>query len=74
MLERRKTRAVMVGTVGVGGDNPVRVQSMTNVDTRDVFAAGAQVAALAKAGCEMVRLAVPDEAAWLEARKPFLLY
>ena len=63
MLTRKKTRAVKVGTVGVGGDNPVRVQSMTNVDTRDVFAASAQVAELAKAGCEIVRLAVPDEAA-----------
>jgi len=63
MHARKKTRAVQVGPVGVGGDNPVRVQSMTNVDTRDVFAATAQVRELAKAGCEIVRLAVPDEAA-----------
>jgi (E)-4-hydroxy-3-methylbut-2-enyl-diphosphate synthase len=63
MIERRKTREVRVGAVGVGGDNPVRVQSMTNVDTRDVAAARAQVAELARAGCEIVRLAVPDEAA-----------
>jgi (E)-4-hydroxy-3-methylbut-2-enyl-diphosphate synthase len=63
MLERKKTRAIKVGTVGVGGDNPVRVQSMTNVDTRDVAAASAQVAELARAGCEIVRLAVPDEQA-----------
>jgi (E)-4-hydroxy-3-methylbut-2-enyl-diphosphate synthase len=63
MLERKKTRAVNVGTVGVGGGNPVRVQSMTNVDTRDVLAASLQVCELARAGCEIVRLAVPDEAA-----------
>lgn len=65
MRERRKTRAVNVGGVGVGGENPVRVQSMTNVDTRDVFAATAQVKELARAGCEIVRLAVPDEQAAL---------
>ncbi len=65
MRERRKTRAVNVGGVGVGGENPVRVQSMTNVDTRDVFAATAQVRELARAGCEIVRLAVPDEQAAL---------
>jgi len=63
MLKRRNTREVRVGSVGVGGSNPVRVQSMTNVDTRDVFAATAQVCELARAGCEIVRLAVPDEAA-----------
>ena len=63
MLTRKITRALSVGAVGVGGENPVRVQSMTNVDTRDVFAATAQVAELARAGCEIVRLAVPDEEA-----------
>ncbi|OGR38504.1 MAG: 4-hydroxy-3-methylbut-2-en-1-yl diphosphate synthase [Desulfovibrionales bacterium GWA2_65_9] len=63
MIARKKTREVRVGAVGVGGSNPVRVQSMTNVDTRDVFAATAQVCELARAGCEIVRLAVPDEEA-----------
>ncbi|MDO9083087.1 MAG: flavodoxin-dependent (E)-4-hydroxy-3-methylbut-2-enyl-diphosphate synthase [Humidesulfovibrio sp.] len=63
MHNRKKTRALSVGAVGVGGDNPVRVQSMTNVDTRDIDAALAQVRELARAGCEIVRLAVPDEAA-----------
>ena len=63
MIVRKQTRALSVGAVGVGGSNPVRVQSMTNVDTRDVFAATAQVCELARAGCEIVRLAVPDEAA-----------
>jgi (E)-4-hydroxy-3-methylbut-2-enyl-diphosphate synthase len=63
MLIRRKTRSLNVGAVGVGGDNPVRVQSMTNVDTRDVLASTMQVNELARAGCEIVRLAVPDEEA-----------
>jgi len=65
MHARKKTRALSVGAVGVGGDNPVRVQSMTNVDTRDASAALAQVRELAAAGCEIVRLAVPDEQAAL---------
>jgi (E)-4-hydroxy-3-methylbut-2-enyl-diphosphate synthase len=52
---------VTIGDVGIGGDNPVRVQSMTNTDTRDVPATLAQIEALADAGCEIVRLAVLDE-------------
>lgn len=60
---RRPTRTVRIGAVGVGGDNPVRVQSMTNTDTRDVAATLAQIRALAEAGCEIVRLAVLDTAA-----------
>jgi len=60
---RRRTRTLQIGSVGVGGDNPVRVQSMTNTDTRDVDATLAQIAALVEAGCEIVRLAVLDEAA-----------
>ncbi|MGD9608746.1 MAG: flavodoxin-dependent (E)-4-hydroxy-3-methylbut-2-enyl-diphosphate synthase [Desulfovibrionaceae bacterium] len=58
---RRHTRTVRIGDIGVGGDNPVRVQSMTNTDTRDVAATLAQIAALAEAGSEIVRLAVLDE-------------
>ncbi|MFU2207407.1 flavodoxin-dependent (E)-4-hydroxy-3-methylbut-2-enyl-diphosphate synthase [Solidesulfovibrio sp. C21] len=61
--QRHPTRALTIGNVGVGGDNPVRVQSMTNTDTRDVPATLAQIRALADAGCEIVRLAVLDEAA-----------
>ena len=57
---RRATRTVSVGGVGIGGGNPVRVQSMTNTDTRDVEATLAQIDALARAGCEIVRLAVLD--------------
>ena len=53
---RRETREVMVGNVGVGGKNPVRVQSMITSDTRDTPACVAEVLALAEAGCEIVRI------------------
>ena len=56
------TRRIMVGNVPVGGGAPVSVQSMTNTDTRDVEATLGQIRALAEAGCEIVRLAVHDEA------------
>jgi len=55
---RRKSVAVMVGGVRVGGDAPVVVQSMTNTDTADVAATTSQVAALARAGSELVRITV----------------
>ena len=62
--ERRKSVAVDVGGVTVGGDAPVVVQSMTNTDTADVEATTQQVAALARAGSELVRITVDrDEAA-----------
>jgi (E)-4-hydroxy-3-methylbut-2-enyl-diphosphate synthase len=59
----RMTRQIRVGTVPVGGGAPVSVQSMTNTDTRDVAATLAQIRQLAAAGCEIVRCAVPDQAA-----------
>ena len=58
---RHPTRAVTIRGVGVGGENPVRVQSMTNTDTRDVAATLAQIRALTDAGCEIVRLAVLND-------------
>jgi len=57
------TRSVRVGEVAIGGGNPIVVQSMTNTDTQDVWATVAQISALAEAGCELVRVAVPDMAA-----------
>jgi len=60
MVKRRKTREVFIGSVGVGGSNPVSIQSMTNVPTEDVRAVTEQVCRLAAAGCEIVRVAVPD--------------
>jgi 1-hydroxy-2-methyl-2-(E)-butenyl 4-diphosphate synthase len=53
---RRATREVVVGNVGIGGGNPVRVQSMITSDTRDTPACVAEVLALADAGCEIVRI------------------
>ncbi len=57
------TRQVKVGKLTIGGEAPVVVQSMTNTDTRDVEATLEQIGRLAKAGCELVRVAVPDQAA-----------
>ncbi|MEP4808063.1 MAG: (E)-4-hydroxy-3-methylbut-2-enyl-diphosphate synthase, partial [Luteolibacter sp.] len=54
--QRRQTREVMVGNVGFGGKNPIRVQSMITSDTRDTPACVAEVLALAEAGCEIVRI------------------
>ena len=57
-IHRRKSRQVNIGHVPVGGDAPIMVQSMTNTDTEDVAATVAQVAALARAGSEVVRITV----------------
>ena len=56
---RHKTREVKVGSVVIGGDNPVAVQSMTTTDTFDVDATVKQILALEEAGCELVRVTVP---------------
>ncbi len=60
---RRKTRPVSIGSVVVGGDAPISVQSMTNTKTDDVVATVAQIKRLEDVGCEIVRVAVPDQAA-----------
>lgn len=60
---RRKTRVLNVGSVKIGGDHPIVVQSMTTADTRDAAATLAQINELAEAGCEIVRIAVPDRRA-----------
>ncbi len=62
-IKRKKTRQIRVGRVPVGGDAPIAVQSMTNTYTQDVTATVAQIKQLADAGCEIVRVAVPDEEA-----------
>ena len=56
---RRVTREVKVGYVGIGGCNPIRVQSMTTTDTLDVEATVAQALRLASVGCEIVRITAP---------------
>lgn len=62
-MERKKTRRIHIGAVPIGGGAPIAVQSMTNTKTADAAATVAQIKALAAAGCDIVRLAVPDMAA-----------
>jgi (E)-4-hydroxy-3-methylbut-2-enyl-diphosphate synthase len=62
-IRRRKTKSLDLGGVRIGGDAPIVVQSMTSSDTRDVTATVKEICALEEAGCEVVRVAVPDEAA-----------
>jgi len=57
--QRRETREVNVGNVGIGGDNPIRVQSMITCDTMDTEASIQQTMELADAGCEIVRITAP---------------
>ena len=59
VYRRRKTREVKVGNVGVGGDNPIRVQSMITCDTMDTDASIQQTIELANVGCEIVRITAP---------------
>jgi len=63
MITRRKTRKIQVGTVAIGGDAQVAVQSMTNTDTRDVETTVKQIHQLQEAGCEIIRVAVLDQEA-----------
>ncbi|WP_231865782.1 (E)-4-hydroxy-3-methylbut-2-enyl-diphosphate synthase [Cephaloticoccus primus] len=60
---RRRSREVRVGPVGIGGANPLRIQSMTTSDTQDVAATVRQAIALAEVGCEIVRITAPNPAA-----------
>ena len=59
-IQRRKTKQIKVGDVAVGGDAPITVQSMTNTDTCDRESTIAQIQQLEAAGCEIIRVAVPD--------------
>lgn len=56
---RKKTREVTIGNCKIGGSNPIAIQSMTNTKTEDVEATVAQIQALTKAGCDIIRCAVP---------------
>jgi len=60
LILRRKTNKVRVGNVYIGGDAPVTVQSMANTKTSDTGATIAQIKKLQEAGCDIVRVAVPD--------------
>lgn len=59
-IKRRKTRVVKIGNILIGGDNPIAIQSMCNTKTSDVDATVKQILELEYAGCEIIRVAVPD--------------
>ena len=63
MIKRKMTRQISIGDVKIGGGAPISVQSMTNTKTTDTNATVAQIKALVDAGCEIVRVAVPDMSA-----------
>ncbi len=58
-MKRNETKVIQIGTVKIGGGNPVAIQSMTNTKTEDVAATVAQILTMEKAGCEIIRCAVP---------------
>jgi (E)-4-hydroxy-3-methylbut-2-enyl-diphosphate synthase len=58
-MERHKTREVAIGNRVIGGEHPIAIQSMTNTKTEDIAATVAQIGQLTKAGCEIIRCAVP---------------
>ena len=58
---RLKSREVMVGNVGVGGNNPIRIQSMTTTDTMDTLGTVEQAIRMIEAGCEIVRITAPSK-------------
>jgi len=62
-IKRKETKKIRVGDVYMGGDSPITIQSMTNTDTRDIKATIDQIKRLEKAGCDIVRVAVPDNEA-----------
>ncbi|MDA0260770.1 MAG: flavodoxin-dependent (E)-4-hydroxy-3-methylbut-2-enyl-diphosphate synthase, partial [Proteobacteria bacterium] len=61
-IHRRRSRTIRVGSVAVGGDAPISVQSMTNTLTTDVAATVAQIRQLEAAGVDIVRVSCPDQA------------
>ncbi|GAB6078435.1 flavodoxin-dependent (E)-4-hydroxy-3-methylbut-2-enyl-diphosphate synthase [Hydrogenobaculum acidophilum] len=61
MIKRRKTREITLGTLKIGGENPIVVQSMTSTKTHDLDSTLAQIDRLIKAGCEAIRVAVPSK-------------
>ena len=59
-IQRKLTRTVTAGNVKIGGGHPISIQSMTNTPAHDIAATAAQIERLAAAGCDIVRMAVPD--------------
>ena len=66
-FDRRISRAISLPGIGIGGDNPISIQSMTNTDTHDIDATYDQVTRLAEVGCDIVRITAPD----IEAARTF---
>ncbi len=60
-IVRRHTKQIRIGDILIGGDAPVSVQSMTKTDTRDITATLSQIRSLADAGCDIIRISVPDQ-------------
>ena len=57
---RRKTKKIKIGRIAIGDNTPIAIQSMTNTDTHDKLATLEQIRALEAAGCDIVRITVPD--------------
>ena len=59
-MQRKETRVIRVGSVRIGGQHPISIQSMNNTDTRDVAGTLEQIRQLAESGCDITRVAIPD--------------
>ena len=68
-IQRKKTRKINVGSVEVGGDSPISVQSMTNTLTTDIKATVNQIRSLENVGADLVRVSCPDEESSLALKK-----
>lgn len=62
-MNRKRTKTIYVGNVAIGGNNPISIQSMTNTHTQDISATCKQIKSLENVGCEIIRIAVPDQEA-----------
>jgi len=61
MIQRKPTRIIKLGNLLIGGNSPITIQSMTNTDTKDLERTLKQIDQLGKSGCDIVRLAIPDQ-------------
>ena len=68
-IVRKKTKVINVGSLKIGGDNPISVQSMTNTLTQDVVSTIKQVNEITEAGADLVRISCPDEESTLALKK-----
>ena len=68
-MKRHQTREIKIGDVRIGGNNPIAIQSMCNTHTQDVDATVRQILELEQAGCEIIRVTVPDEEAASAVKK-----